>query len=116
DVEQCAIGDCYFPGAMASLASTPAGRRAIADAITDNRDGTYTVSFYVPPQKGSGGVSSRRVSFRVTAEVPMNDGKPRYGHGGESGALWFPLMEKAWALYKGGGSYGGAVSGYPSDV
>ncbi len=112
DVRQGAIGDCYFPAAMAALAHfNPA---ALQDAIKDNGDGTYNVRFY------ENGSKSRPVNITVDADLYARSyGGPVYGSslGGstEPGKmeLWFPLMEKAYAQWKG--SYetigGGGVAG-----
>lgn len=114
DVRQGAIGDCYFPAAMASLAFWKP--EAIRDAIKDNGDGTYTVRFF--DNSGYGG--GRPVEVKVDADLYARSwGGPAYGSslGGstepEQMELWFPLIEKAYAQWKG--SYetigGGGVAG-----
>jgi hypothetical protein len=44
-VDQFALNDCSFESAVASMASTKAGQKAIAQMITQNNDGSYTVQF-----------------------------------------------------------------------
>ena len=45
DSKQGHMGDCWFLSALNSLSYTEKGRQIIDDAITNNGDGTYTVSF-----------------------------------------------------------------------
>lgn len=44
-VDQGAYGDCWFESSLASLARTTQGQSAISKMITQNKDGTYTVTF-----------------------------------------------------------------------
>jgi Calpain family cysteine protease len=103
DVRQGAIGDCYFPAAMASLAFWKP--EAIRDAIKDNGDGTYTVKFH---DNGGYGGSGRPVEIKVDGDLYARAwGGPAYGSslGGSTEPdkmeLWFPLIEKAYAQWKG---------------
>jgi Calpain family cysteine protease len=116
DVRQGAIGDCYFPAAMASLAFWKP--EAIRDAIKDNGDGTYTVKFHDTDRWGGG--NGRPVEIKVDGDLYARAwGGPAYGSslGGSTEPdkmeLWFPLIEKAYAQWKG--SYetigGGGVAG-----
>lgn len=103
DVRQGAIGDCYFPAALAAVAHTDPA--AIRDMIKENADGTYTVRFFTdlwrtPPKK---------VEIKVDGDLWSRSwGGPVYGSslGGstdkEKMELWFPLVEKAYAQWKGG--------------
>jgi hypothetical protein len=100
DVRQGAIGDCYFPAAMAAVASMKPD--AIKEAIKDNGDGTYSVRFY------ENGNKSRPVDIKVDGDLYARSyGGPVYGSslGGSTEPakmeLWFPLMEKAYAQWKG---------------
>ncbi|MBS1153021.1 MAG: peptidase calpain, partial [Myxococcaceae bacterium] len=105
-------GDCYFPAAMAAVASM--NPEAIQKAIKDNGDGTYSVRFY------ENGNQARPVDIKVDGDLYARSyGGPVYGSslGGSTEPakmeLWFPLMEKAYAQWKG--SYetigGGGVAG-----
>lgn len=118
DVRQGAIGDCYFPAAMASLAFWKP--EAVRDAIKDNGDGTYTVRFYDNGGYGSGSPVDIKVDGDLYARAW---GGPAYGGslGGSTEPdkmeLWFPLIEKAYAQWKGSyeeigqGGVAGAVMG-----
>ncbi len=84
DVNQGAIGDCYLVAALASIAAI--NPRAIYDMMRDNGDGTVTVRLYsiVPPP----GQTARY--FTIAKSVVSDERK-------SSGALWVPLLEKAFA-------------------
>jgi hypothetical protein len=101
DVRQGAIGNCYFPAALAAVAH--ARPDAIKNAIKDNGDGTFTVRFYKYGDKRS------PVDVKVDADLYARSwGGPVYGGslGGSTAPdkmeLWFPLIEKAYAQWKGG--------------
>ena len=103
DVRQGAIGNCYFPAALASLAHFKPD--AVQNAIKDNGDGTYSVRFYESSYSGRG----RPVDIKVDADLYTRSwGGPAYGSslGGstqpDTMELWFPLIEKAYAQWKGG--------------
>lgn len=103
DVQQGYLGDCYFPSAMAALSvNNPA---ALMNAIKDNGDGTYTVTF---KQKDWATGKFRDVPIKVDGDLYVRAyGGPIYGatRGADKGEktmeLWFPLMEKAYAQWKG---------------
>ncbi|MFZ5468367.1 MAG: C2 family cysteine protease [Myxococcota bacterium] len=103
DVRQGAIGDCYFPAAMAAVAHMKP--EVIRELIKDNGDGTYTVTF--KPHSFYG--PSEPVEIKVDGDLYARSwGGPVYGSslGGSTDAdkmeLWFPLVEKAYAQMKGG--------------
>jgi hypothetical protein len=117
DVRQGAIGNCYFPAALASIAHSDP--QAIEEMIKDNGDGTYTVKFYQNSYYGSSG---KPVEITVDADLYARSfGGPVYGGslGGSTAPdkmeLWFPLIEKAYAQWKGSydtignGGYSGRV-------
>lgn len=97
DVNQGALGDCYFHAAMMALAMKNPG--VIEDAIEDLGDGNYAVTFY------QGGAP---VTVEVSNVFPVNkDGKPVYAqpstdHPGPRKDLWPLILEAAYAELEGG--------------
>jgi hypothetical protein len=116
DVRQGAIGNCYFPAALAAIAAQQP--EALRDTIKENGDGTYTVKFY------ENGNRNRPVEIKVDGDLYVRSwGGPIYGSslGGsvekDKMELWYPLIEKAYAQWKGsydaignGGSAGRVMS------
>ena len=116
DVRQGAIGDCYFPAALAAIAHTDPER--IQNMIRQNEDGTYTVTFH--NASSWGGSTGKKVEITVDGDLYARSfGGPVYGSSlgtpsqPDKMELWFPLIEKAYAQWKG--SYeaigNGGVSG-----
>ncbi|MCC6807429.1 MAG: hypothetical protein IT381_08395 [Deltaproteobacteria bacterium] len=100
DVAQGQIGDCYFPSAMAAIAA--ARPEAIKKMLKDNGDGTYTVTF---KQWARGGYKDVPIKIDGDLYVRTNS-EPLYGstpneNGPTSMEMWFPLIEKAYATWKG---------------
>lgn len=116
DVRQGAIGNCYFPAALSAIAHV--SPNALKDTIKQNQDGTFTVRFY------ENGNRQRPVDIKIDSDLYVRSfGGPIYGGslGGstskESMELWYPLIEKAYAQWKGsydaignGGSAGRVMS------
>lgn len=100
DIAQGSLGDCWALTGLGAVAhSNP---EAIADAITDNGDGTYTVRLYEF-------VNGERVvhHVRVDGEVPMRGrlllgDAHAYAQPGENGATYPLIFEKALAELHGG--------------
>jgi hypothetical protein len=83
DVNQGAIGDCYLMAALAAIArNNPA---AIYNMMKDNGDGTVTVKMYKPTDQA---VEEKYFTIKKTI---VSDGRH------SEGALWVPLLEKAYA-------------------
>jgi len=129
DVKQGAGGDCYYLSTLASVADTHP--ELIRDAITDNGDGTYTVTFHVPPgfdalkaigpaggllqgtllglsQKLNLTPDGKTVQVTVDGDVQTLNAQNLYArrNGQEN---WVGIMEKAYA--KLWGSYGAMANG-----
>lgn len=107
DVRQGAIGNCYFPAAMAAIAHADetTGKNRIGDMIRQNDDGTYTVKFF---QRSWGG-TPKPVEITVDGDLYVRSyGGLVYGSSlGTPAAtdkleLWYPIIEKAYAQWKGG--------------
>ena len=102
DVRQGAIGNCYFPAALASVAAMQPD--IIKNMVKDNGDGTYTVKFNTANSYSGG----RPVEVKVDGDLYVRSfGGPLYGGslGGSTAKdkmeLWFPIVEKAYAQWKG---------------
>lgn len=105
DVVQGVIGDCYLVSALSALAAQEP--KAITDAITDNHDGSYTVRFFE--------VVDDRGTTKPTTVVVDDDflvsryQRQLYARGRTPGEIWGPLLEKAYAQWKG--DYGAIGNG-----
>lgn len=103
DVEQGQLGDCYLCAGLASIAA--ANPRAIRDLIKPAGDGGALVTFHERDV-----VTGEFVPVTLHVDAELYDarwgGGPLYGRGkgGDAASmeLWFPLVEKAWATWKGG--------------
>jgi hypothetical protein len=129
DIRQGAAGNCYFLASLSALAESHP--EAIQNAIRQNGDGTYTVTFHLPPgfeqlralgpagglmQESAVdamarlGVSTggRKVEVTVDGTLPTSEKGALYSKTPE-GELWVPIMEKAYAKLWGG--YGAVGNG-----
>jgi hypothetical protein len=83
-IKQGGVGDCYF---LATLASTAAAHpQTIKDAIKDNGDNTYTVTF--------AGAQDNPITIKAPTEAEQG----LYNHASTYG-LWASVMEKAFGAY-----------------
>ncbi len=108
DVSQGSLNNCYF---LVTLAGTAAADPSvIRQTVTDLGDGTYAVRLI----RGK-----TATYYRVDADLPVVSGTsrlPAYADLGRGNALWVALVEKAYALDRGG-SYGRLdKGGWMSDV
>ena len=101
DVRQGAIGDCFFPSAVAAIAHQ--NPKAIENAITETRNAAGEREFNVKFYSRTG----RMEMVTVDADLYTRSwGGPIYGTttGQNDPAkmeLWFPILEKAYAKWKG---------------
>jgi len=79
-ITQGMIGNCYLASALSSVAQS--NPELIQNAIRDNRDGTYTVTF--PGAR----------EYPVTVKAPTEAEQGLYNAGSQHG-LWASVMEKA---------------------
>jgi LysM repeat protein len=109
DVQQGQAGDCYFLSALSGLAKTHP--EVIQNAIKQNADGSYTATFYQIDYKpkdpknpdGEYVPVSKPVHVKIDGDLPMSWGTyPLYAQGETKNELWAPLLEKAYAKWKGG--------------
>lgn len=112
DVGQGALGDCYFMAALSSIAQQHPD--VIWNAIEDNGDGTYTVTFH---QDG------KPVQVTVDSDFPVREDSNgnatdilAYARtGSRADELWPMIMEKAYAQLDGN-SYARIEGGWPGDA
>lgn len=100
DVQQGQLGDCYLCAGLASIAAV--NPQAIKDLIKPAGDGGALVTFH---ERDVVTGEFRPVTIRVDAELYESSRGPLYGHAKGDRAsmeLWFPLVEKAYATWKGG--------------
>ncbi len=101
DVRQGALGDCYFPSACGAVAHQMP--KAIENAITETTNAAGEREFNVRFYSRSG----RMEMITVDADLYTRSwGGPIYGTttGSNDPAkmeLWFPILEKAYAKWKG---------------
>lgn len=123
DVNQDALGDCYFVAALASVAKQ--NPDLIKNNIQDNGDGTYTVTLYEKKTSWELGFPpTQKTTFEkhtevVTAEFPQGEWTDPKGnvykvdaHAGfenNQKEMWPLLMEKAYAQWQGDGNL---IKGY----
>jgi WXG100 family type VII secretion target len=120
DAKQGQIGDCFFVTSLAVVAQQQP--ELIRNAIRQNSDGTFTVTFHEERGGFLGiGGSVRPVQITVAPEFPqgerVKDGKtqtvaPHIGVADVSSGkqeMWAMVVERAYAQWKGDGN---AATGY----
>lgn len=107
DVQQGALGDCYFLSVLSAVAKLDAWK--LRQSIVDLGDGTALVQM---TRNGS------NVFVRVDEQLPtFNDGSLAYAKQGANGSLWVALMEKAWCFVRSSaGSYASIDSGWMDET
>jgi hypothetical protein len=114
DPVQGQVGDCYLVSTAASLAQMKP--EALERMIKDNQDGTYTVTFKRYDAQAKSYVDD---AVTVSNQMPSNWSGAYYGGSSNSTdpskvEMWFPVLEKAYASWKGG--YDAIRSGYPYEI
>ena len=101
DIDQGAVGDCYFVAALSAVAGT--NPDLIRQTVVDLGDGTYAVSFH--------GALGTDVYVRVDADLWASAGTPTYANFGAQNSMWVPIAEKAYAFYKNAKGNYGSING-----
>ena len=111
DVSQGRFGDCFFLTSLIAIADQ--NPQIIRDAITDNGDGTYSVTFYENGQPETVTVEAKFPVYEVydkeTGTWGRDSAIPLASAGAGDGELWVRLMENAYATWLGDGDI---TSGY----
>jgi hypothetical protein len=91
DIFQGSVGDCYFVASLSAIADV--NPEFIRNMVIALGDGTYAVRFY------QNGVP---IYVRVDADLWVNSvtSQLRYAKLGSTGALWVPIVEKAYAIMR----------------
>jgi hypothetical protein len=99
DVDQNALGDCFFLAAVAAVARSKP--EALRKLIKKNSDGSYDVTLYVHDKWFSVN-REPKVIKNVRPTFPTGpDGSPVYA-GIADKELWVMILEKAYAIHLGG--------------
>ncbi len=88
DIFQGSVGDCYFMARLTAFAA--ADPEYIRKSVAPLGDGTYAVRFV-----RNGQPDYIRVDSDLWAD---SAGTPKYAKTGQEGALWVPIIEKAFAI------------------
>jgi hypothetical protein len=101
DVDQGALGDCYFLASVASLAQR--NPSAIEQMIKDNGNDTYSVTFYKSSKNGT----FQPVTVTVDGKIPeLKDSngteEPVYADSPDAKEIWPDIIEKAYAKLRNG--------------
>jgi|SRR5579859_84358 len=107
DVQQYRLGDCALLATAASLASTPAGRATLHDAIRELKDPAgnvvgYSVRLYEVQGGRFGPKTFTPRSIPVSAFSPYVVGHARANGDGSHYEIWPLVLEKAYAHLRGG--------------
>jgi hypothetical protein len=110
DINQGSVGDCYWLAGLGALADTDP--ELIEQSVTELGDGTYAVRFYDN--------SYQEVYLRMDGDLPVRGSwstSLSYAKQGNSGEIWAPILEKAYAHYRyGENSYESLSGGWMSEV
>lgn len=94
DIDQGAVGDCYFMSTLATAAQRSPS--SIQNMITDNGDGTYTVRFF--KSTGADYVTvDRYLPVSATDYFVYANNSSMLKYDSANNELWVALVEKAYA-------------------
>ncbi len=109
DIAQGGLNDCYVVGGIGAVAAQNPG--LIQNAVRDNGDGTYTVTFYekdngflgIPGLFGGGEYKKVEITVDGNFSTDAAQGSGDFvNSNGEKAEIWPKIVEKAYAQYKGG--------------
>jgi hypothetical protein len=109
DPMQGQLGDCYFLSSLSAVAQSHP--ELLKNAITTNRDGSYTVTFY-EREDMSKPAHPERVT--IDGKFAMKNGQFEYAAAREQSELWPQIFEKAYAAWKG--NFGKIEGGMGADA
>lgn len=87
DIFQGSVGDCYFMARLSALAGELP--EVIRKTVAPLGDGSYAVRFYRDGEEDY---------IRVDADLWTEAGTLKYAREGQQGAIWVPIIEKAFAI------------------
>lgn len=103
DIRQGRLANCYFPAAVGSVLH--AHPRLLEKLMKDNGDGTFTFTF-TKRDWNTGKTKKEQVTVDADLWTRPDRDTAYYGRGDvidrKSMELWYPLLEKAHAVWKGG--------------
>jgi hypothetical protein len=108
DVQQGEIGDCYLMATLWAMTRSPEGRALIQNAIAENRNDqgavvSYTVTFHRPETHWLGLGRTTFSDVRVTVDGSFAVDHHAFQRAdGSRNEVWPLVMEKAYAIYRGG--------------
>jgi len=106
DIQQGALGNCWFLAACASVASYPAWiREMFSKSPSLIQSGKYVVRLYHPGKKAF-------VYITVSDEVPCSDEAPSFSSLSGANEIWPCLLEKAFSKFAK--SYAATEGGFPA--
>ena len=101
DIDQRQLGTCVTLAGLGAIAAVDPD--VIREAIHDNGDGTYTVTFHEHRTPGFVWDREWRThEVTVDARVPVDEYGEPISAGAPNGELWPLIIEKAWAVRQGG--------------
>jgi len=106
DINQGAVGDCYFLSSLAAFAGE--SPQVLTQSAVDLGDGTYAVEF-----QSSKGPVYERVNNSFTTEY----GGWAYARPGTNNTIWAMVFEKAFCQFRtGANTYASISGGYMGEV
>lgn len=116
DIDQSNIGDCYYIASLATIADKEPD--IIMNLMPEFKPGFYQIKFYDVFNYEQTEFKSEPweiVEVQIDDKLEYENGAPKYSYSKEDpNEMWFPLLEKAYAAWKG--SYDAIGNGGYPDV